>query len=29
MDDYAEQETKARKAHLNIWRYGDFTGNEL
>uniref|UniRef100_A0A914M2H7 Staphylococcal nuclease domain-containing protein n=1 Tax=Meloidogyne incognita TaxID=6306 RepID=A0A914M2H7_MELIC len=29
VDDYVEQETKARKAHLNIWRYGDFTGNEL
>ncbi|KAL3102323.1 hypothetical protein niasHS_003732 [Heterodera schachtii] len=29
LKDYAEAEQQARKAHLNMWRYGDFTGSEL
>uniref|UniRef100_A0A0N4ZCN2 Staphylococcal nuclease domain-containing protein n=1 Tax=Parastrongyloides trichosuri TaxID=131310 RepID=A0A0N4ZCN2_PARTI len=29
ISDYLEAEQKARRAHSNIWRYGDFTGNEL
>uniref|UniRef100_A0A914I7I6 Staphylococcal nuclease domain-containing protein n=1 Tax=Globodera rostochiensis TaxID=31243 RepID=A0A914I7I6_GLORO len=29
LNDYAEVEQQARKAHLNMWRYGDFTGSEL
>uniref|UniRef100_A0AC35TZH4 Staphylococcal nuclease domain-containing protein n=1 Tax=Rhabditophanes sp. KR3021 TaxID=114890 RepID=A0AC35TZH4_9BILA len=27
--EYQNAEKAARIAHLNIWRYGDFTGNEL
>lgn len=27
--EYQEAEKKARRAHLNIWEYGDFTGNEI
>ena len=29
LNEYMEAEQKARKAHMNIWRYGDFTGSEL
>uniref|UniRef100_A0A0K0EWU5 Staphylococcal nuclease domain-containing protein n=1 Tax=Strongyloides venezuelensis TaxID=75913 RepID=A0A0K0EWU5_STRVS len=29
IDEYVNAEQKARRDHLNIWRYGDFTGNEV
>ncbi|CEF59740.1 LD20211p [Strongyloides ratti] len=29
LEEYLNAEQKARREHLNIWRYGDFTGNEI
>jgi endonuclease YncB( thermonuclease family) len=29
MNEYVEAQATAKKERMNIWEYGDFTGNEL